>query len=86
MRSFTVLFAMSTLAACGTNSEVSEPIGELLSGIEMQSVEAGSFQMGSLESDSDRGADEQLHEVSLSQNFEMGLTEVTVDQFRAYMN
>ena len=86
MRSLTVLFAMSTLAACGTSSEIADPVGDTLAGIEFQSVEAGSFEMGSTQSDGDRGADEQLHEVSLSQNFEMGLTEVTVDQFRAYVN
>lgn len=59
-------------------------MGDPLEGMTFATIEAGSFEMGSAESDADRGVDEQLHEVSLSQNFALGATEVTVAQFQAY--
>ena len=84
MRLMTTIGILSLAAGCATSEEQS-PSGDLLEGIQLQVVEAGSFEMGSPESDMERGADEMLHEVSLSQDFEMGLTEVTVAQFQAYM-
>lgn len=84
MRFASTIGILSLVAGCAS-SEQQAPSGELLEGIQLQVVEAGSFEMGSPESDMDRGADEMLHEVSLSQDFEMGLTEVTVSQFQAYM-
>ena len=85
MRFVPSVVVLSFVAACASTDQQS-PSGDLLEGIEMKVVEAGSFEMGSAESDAERGTDEMLHEVSLSQDFELGLTEVTVDQFRAYMN
>jgi len=52
----------------------------------LEAVEAGSFEMGSPEADATRGDDEALHEVSLSQDFALGTSEVTLEQFIAYRN
>lgn len=85
MRSISTIFALSLFTACQGVSNTT-PEGELLEGIEFQQVTADSFEMGSIESDAARGEDELLHEVSLSQDFAIGLTEVTVAQFQAYRN
>lgn len=85
MRSLTTIAVFSLLSAC-SSVEQQTPTGDLLEGVQLQVVEAGSFEMGSSELDSTRADDELLHEVSLSQDFELGLTEVTVAQFQAYLN
>jgi formylglycine-generating enzyme len=85
MRSFSIFSVFFMLSACQSAPNAG-PSGELLEGIALQNVLAGSFEMGSLASDSTRADDERLHEVSLSQDFAIGLTEVTVAQFEAYRN
>lgn len=55
-------------------------------GMEFHAVRETGFFMGSPESDPDRRADEMpRHEVNLTQFFYMGTTEVTVGQFRAFV-
>jgi formylglycine-generating enzyme required for sulfatase activity len=47
----------------------------------MVSIEAGSFEMGSAETEAGRDPDETLHTVTLSRGFLLGRTEVTQAQF-----
>jgi formylglycine-generating enzyme required for sulfatase activity len=54
-------------------------------GIEMVSVPAGTFQMGSPEGELGRYANEKPHEVKLSKGFLIGKTEVTQGQWKAVM-
>ena len=55
-------------------------------GMEFHMVPAGSFLMGSPVDDPDHREDElPQHEVTLSQSFWVGVTEVTVGQFRAFV-
>ncbi|MFT5685953.1 MAG: sulfatase activating formylglycine-generating enzyme, partial [Myxococcota bacterium] len=63
--------------------EVAPTAGEVRSfnGTEMAYIPAGSFTMGSPESEADRGSDEAQHEVTLSHGFWMMTTEVTQDQW-----
>jgi formylglycine-generating enzyme required for sulfatase activity len=85
MRSFSAFSVLCLLSACQSAPDA-DPSGDLLQGIALQNVSADSFEMGSLSSDSARSDDERMHEVSLSQDFAIGFTEVTVAQFEAYRN
>jgi formylglycine-generating enzyme len=48
-------------------------------------IPAGKFIMGSPETENSRGKDETQHEVTLGRFFFMGVTQVTVDQFAAFV-
>mgnify|MGYP000565805432 CR=1 FL=1 len=61
------------------------PVGELAGGMTLMDLTAGSFSMGSADTDERRYYDEALHTVELSGEVEMGVTEVTQLQFREYM-
>lgn len=54
-------------------------------GIEFAYIPAGSFDMGSLPDEAGRDGDENRHQVTLSQPFWMGTTEVTNDQYRRFV-
>jgi formylglycine-generating enzyme required for sulfatase activity len=54
-------------------------------GMKFVLVPAGSFTMGSPESERDRGADETQHEVAISKAFYLGIYEVTQGQFQQVM-
>ena len=82
---FSLVFLSSTFA-CSTPGQEVQHEGDPLEGMTFQTIEAGSFQMGTEEVDAARGDDEPLHEVSLSQDFAIGTTEVTLAQFVAYRN
>ena len=72
------------LLACGRGDERQEwtvPDTDLI----MLALEAGSFVMGSPESEIGRGTDEDLHTVTLSRGFWMGIHEVTQGQFESVM-
>jgi len=56
-----------------------------LPGMVFVEIPGGSFQMGSPSNEKDRGNDEQQHRVTVS-GFEMMTTEVTVEQFRQFVN
>jgi hypothetical protein len=58
---------------------------DLLAGMSVIALEAGSFYMGSDVSDPDRSVDEELHLVEIASAFEMAETEVTREQFVEYM-
>lgn len=55
-------------------------------GIEMVKIPAGTFMMGSLEDEPDRGSDETQHEVTLTNSFWMGKYEVTNAQYAEFLN
>ena len=52
--------------------------------LELVLIPAGSFTMGSPESEKYRGSDEKQHTVTISKPFYMGVTHVTVDQFAVF--
>ncbi len=54
-------------------------------GIEMRYIEPGAFMMGSLGNEEGRGDDELQYEVTLTQPFWLGATEVTQGQWQALM-
>lgn len=56
------------------------------SGIVLVLIPAGKFQMGSPETEPDRGRGERQHLRIIRQSFYMGETEVTVAQFRRFVN
>src|SRR5688572_22129261 len=56
------------------------------SGIVMVLIPAGQFRMGSPETETDRGRGERQHLRIIRQPFYMGETEVTVGQFRRFVN
>ncbi|MCL1929474.1 MAG: SUMF1/EgtB/PvdO family nonheme iron enzyme [Treponema sp.] len=51
--------------------------------MEMELIYAGKFTMGSPETEPDRQDDETLHEVTLTNDFYMGLYPVTGEQYLA---
>ncbi len=51
---------------------------------EVVKIPAGSFMMGSLESEKDREANEVPHQVTISQAFSMGVHEVTFDEYDVF--
>jgi len=53
--------------------------------LEMKWVAPGSFQMGSPSGESHRDSDEAQHLVTLSKGFHLGATEVTLGQWRSYV-
>src|SRR5262249_31797241 len=56
------------------------------SGMNLVSIPAGEFWMGSPEADSDARPNEKpLHRVTISRPFHLGVYEVTVEQFRAFV-
>ena len=83
-----VAFAAAAMAGCKTASpEFSRYTLDLSGGmkLEMVKVEAGTFQMGSPEDESGRDFDETRHQVTLTQDFYIGRTEVTQAQWKAVM-
>lgn len=64
----------SPLAGCGL---------ETVLGIEFATICAGTFQMGCTAGESDCDEDEQSHSVTLTHDFQVGVTEVTQAQFEA---
>jgi formylglycine-generating enzyme required for sulfatase activity len=60
--------------------------GEFRSGISLTAVPAGVFQMGLDSEDEDYDISHVAHEVTLTNDFWMGTTEVTVNQWLAYMD
>jgi formylglycine-generating enzyme required for sulfatase activity/tRNA A-37 threonylcarbamoyl transferase component Bud32 len=54
-------------------------------GMKFVRVKAGTFMMGSPKDEKDRGGDELQHEVELTKDFFIGVTEVTQKQYRAVM-
>lgn len=56
------------------------------SGIVLVLIPAGRFQMGSPETETERGRGERQHPRIIRQPFYMGETEVTVEQFRRFVN
>ncbi|MEZ6089569.1 MAG: formylglycine-generating enzyme family protein [Pirellulaceae bacterium] len=54
-------------------------------GMRLNLIPAGTFLMGSPESEADRIADEHQHQVTISKGFYMGTTEVTQGQWKAVM-
>lgn len=56
------------------------------SGIVLLLVPAGEFQMGSPATETDRGTGERQHVRRIRQPFYIGATEVTVEQFRRFVN
>jgi sulfatase modifying factor 1 len=54
-------------------------------GMRMVSIPAGKFQMGSPENEKDREEQEVRHEVVLTKGFYLGVHEVTVGQFRGFV-
>src|SRR6516225_1629114 len=61
---------------------------ELGDGVKMEfvRVSAGSFTMGSPQTEKDRRGDEEQHTVTLTHDFYLGKYEVTRGQFRAFVN
>src|SRR4051812_42314802 len=55
------------------------------SGIDMVLIPAGEFVMGSPETEPDRGKTERLHRRVIRRPFYLGRTEVTVGQFRKFV-
>lgn len=68
-----------------TDTQNLTPVGELAAGMSLTDLTAGSFSMGSPETEERRYDDEALHTVELSGEVEMAVTEVTQKQFREYM-
>ena len=64
--------------------EVQEDLGQGVS-LEMLLIPAGTFMMGSPESEKGRSDNETQHEVTLTKPFYMGKYEVTQDQWEAVM-
>jgi len=62
-----------------------DPWTEPALGMRFRYVPAGTFQMGSPESEEGRGSDERQHKVTLTRGFWMGETEVTQGQWRELM-
>ncbi|MCA8986542.1 MAG: SUMF1/EgtB/PvdO family nonheme iron enzyme [Planctomycetaceae bacterium] len=54
-------------------------------GMEFKLIPAGKFMMGSPESEEGRSSDEDLHEVQLTQDYYLGVTEVTQSQWQQVM-
>lgn len=55
-------------------------------GIELMPIAAGSFMMGSPSGESGRDSDETPHRVTISRAYWLGATEVTVGQWRSFVN
>ncbi|MDR3228823.1 MAG: formylglycine-generating enzyme family protein, partial [Puniceicoccales bacterium] len=84
------LFANNTPTASATTSKNStqKPRVVALSkniSIEMLPVSAGSFKMGSPETEAERSSNEEQHSVTISQPFWLGKTQVTQAQWEAIM-
>jgi len=55
-------------------------------GMKLALVEAGKFKMGSPSSEKERGNDERMHRVKLTQPFYLGVNEITQGQWQEVMN
>ena len=55
-------------------------------GMKFVRIPAGTFQMGSPNEEKDRSGDEELHEVTLTKDFYLGVYEVTRGQFRKFVD
>lgn len=81
-RAFPVAVALLA-AACSPNPDrATISVGP---GIEMIRIEAGTFPMGTPETEAGREEQERLHEVTLTKPFYLGATEVTQAQWEAVM-
>jgi formylglycine-generating enzyme required for sulfatase activity len=54
-------------------------------GMKLVRIKPGTFQMGSPADETDRGSDEQQHEVEITRDFWLGVHEVTQQQFKVVM-
>jgi len=78
-----LLFIASNAAAAGA-PKLGDTFVEPLGNMKFVYIEPGKFMMGSPESEADRYADEQQHEVEIKKGFWMGQYEVTFDQYDAF--
>jgi formylglycine-generating enzyme required for sulfatase activity len=83
-------FAVLTLAAFGVSacpSVCAEPGDDVVNSLCMKFVHVpkGAFQMGSPETEADRGADEKQHDVQITKPFYIGAYEVTQKQYEQVM-
>lgn len=85
----TILFVLLTLSLLPTVPTQSGPPPRIVhkpSGITLILIPAGEFQMGSPENEPDRARGERQHRRVIREAFYMGETEVTVEQFRRFVN
>src|SRR5688500_3955297 len=85
------LFLFLTISLAGippssTQTALPTRIVHRESGITLVLIPAGKFQMGSPKSEPDRGRGERQHRRVIREPFYMGETEVTVAQFRRFVN
>ena len=77
-----ILFGLST--GVGVGQEITEELTNSI-GMKLVLIPKGTFMMGSPESEEDRDTDELQHEVTLSKDFYLGVTEVTQAQYEKVM-
>lgn len=87
----TILFLISTwIPAPGSTIDPQTGLQTRIvhreSGIALRLIPAGQFRMGSPETEADRGRGEKQHLRIIRRAFYMGETEVTVEQFRRFVN
>jgi len=75
-----LVFASGASAAPKAGDRIVEPVTNM----SFVYIPAGKFLMGSPETEADRYADEQQHEVEIKKGFWMGQYEVTFDQYDAF--
>jgi formylglycine-generating enzyme required for sulfatase activity len=77
----------SAQACATTEGSASEITINLPGGVplSLRRISGGTFTMGSPADEADRGADEDLHEVTLTHDYFIGVTEVTQAQWQALM-
>jgi sulfatase modifying factor 1 len=83
------LVLLSCLSAIAAERPATRPAITLDLGggvtLKLVDIPPGKFMMGSPEMEKDRGKDEKQHAVTISKAFYMGVTDVTVDQFAAFV-
>src|SRR5690348_4805963 len=85
----TILFLLLTLSLLPTVPTQSGPPARIVhkpSGITLILIPAGEFMMGSPDNEPDRERGERQHRRVIREAFYMGETEVTVEQFRRFVN